>query len=515
MTQAIQRSMGVQPDTVGNAELRRAIQCSRHEHGPDHPHGQVDLQRRVEEEPAVQGLSTFHAAQGTPGRPLAPHIQRTAEQAYGMPFGHVRMHDDPVSQQSADELSALAYTSGSDIFIGSRPVNDETVYHEIDHVRQQAMGPVAGTDNGMGAKVSSPRDPFEVSSTANGKRVARGEAPDLTLPGSHGHDGNVQRAAAEPAVQRMEAPRGRPGDRDYEADNSASDSSPERRELHNDIERHFEGMEGLVGRAGRLAEGPGLPRVRRVLPESDSDSPERAAQPPVREQAAPEPLPTLSENSDLEPLHDLLVQDLHEGDLNKKLKVSFQVFSTGNLIEGHAWMEVTGSEGTKVSFGFFPVNGGLAALGSVQGGVRCPDPFVGKRNPTHRESKMVALRDVIRGYELVHERSTQNYNFTLHNCTTFAGDVWRNITGKAIPADFLTAIGLLSMAISTPQAAADGLGSHQEQRTNDRRERMLPFAEGPMRGVIPGSGTPEEIADRFARARQSQSSSSESTEEVD
>src|ERR1044071_5830025 len=100
-----------------------------------------------------------------------------------MPFGHVRMHDDPVSRQSADDLGALAYTSGSDIYVGSQPVNDETVFHEIDHVYQQASGPVAGTDNGMGAKVSSPRDPFEVSSSANGKRLARGEAPDLTLPG--------------------------------------------------------------------------------------------------------------------------------------------------------------------------------------------------------------------------------------------------------------------------------------------------------------------------------------------
>lgn len=528
VTQAIQRSTGGRQDTVGNAELRRAIQRSLHEHGTHCTHDQVDVQRRVEDQPDVQRRTTLFDARRTSGRPLAPHIQRTAEQAYGMPFGHVRVHDDPVSRQSAQELGASAYTSGPDIYIGPRGVDDETMYHELDHVRQQALGPVAGTDDGTGAKVSNPRDPFEVSSTANGRRVARGEAPDLTLPGSHGHGAAVQRAAAEPAVQRMEDPRGRRDSRDYEADDSAPeqdnerdvDSSPERRELREQIRRQLEGgpdLDELTDRAQRLGERPLIPRVRRVLPESDSDSPERAAEPPVRGRAAParEPLPTLPENSDLAPLRDLLMQDLHEGDLNRKLKVTFNVVADGNLAGGHAWMEVTGSEGKRVSFGFFPTNREYMTLASVPGGVRCPDPIAVRHSPTNHESKNVALRDIVKGYQLVHGRSQENYNFTLHNCTTFAGDVWRAMTGKAIPANFLTAMGLLSLAVSTPRAAAEGLGSHQEQRTNERRGRVLPLAQGPTRGLMPGPGNPEEVADRLARARQSQSSSSESTEEVD
>lgn len=523
VTQMIQRSLADRQETAGNPELRRAVQRARHEHGPHCGH-EAQVQRRVQEPPAVQRRSSFADAQRTPGRPLSHHIQRTAEQAYGMPFGHVRVHDDPVSQQSAVELGASAYTSGPDIYVGPQGADDETMYHELDHVRQQSLGPVPGTDNGMGARVSSPRDPFEVSSAANGRRVARGEAPDLALPGAPGHGGAVQLSAAAPAVQRMEDQRGRRDDREYEADNSApeqdSDSSPERRELREQIRRQIEqgpDMGDLADRLDRLGEGPLIPRMRRVLPESDSDSPERPAQPPVRERALParEPIPTLAEHSDLAPLRDLLTQDLEEGDLGRKLKVTFNVFANGNATEGHAWMEVTGSGGRRVSFGFFPTEQGYMSLGSVAGGVRCPDPFAARRSATSHESKNVALRDIVKGYQLVHGRVQDNYSFTLHNCTTFAGDVWKAMTGKAIPTNLLSAMGLLSLAVATPRAAAEGLESHQEQRTTERRGRVLPLAQGPARGLMPGPGNAEEVAERLARARQSQSSSSESTEEVD
>jgi hypothetical protein len=523
-TQAVQRARGNRPDTVGNAELTRAVQRAVHEHGPGCAHDLIDVQRRVEGEPALQRPSAFFAAQRTPGRPLASHVQRRVEQAYGMPFGHVRVHDDPVSQQSAVEMGASAYTSGSDIYIGPQGVDEETMYHELDHVWQQASGPVAGTDNGMGAKVSSPRDAFEVSSAANGRRVARGEAPDLTLPGGHGHGTHVQRAAAAPAVQRMENPRGRRDERGYEADASGpeqdSDSSPERRELQERIRREMEegpNLDDLAERLDRLAERPAIPRFRRVLPESDSDSSEPAPEPPARIRLpAAEPMPTLAEHTDLAPLRELLMQDLEERDLDKKLKVTFNVLATGNVLGGHAWLEVTGSTGQRVSFGFFPERGvQFVGLGSVRGGVRCPDPFVGRYEPTLHESKNVTLRDVVKGYEMVHGRTQNDYNFTQHNCTTFAGDVWKAMTGKTLPNNYLTALGLLSLAVATPQAAADGLGSRQEQRTNARRERALPLAQGPVRGLMPGAGTAEEVAERIARERQSQSSSSESTEEVD
>jgi hypothetical protein len=137
--------------------------------------------------------------------PLDSRIRETAERAYRMDFGHVRVHSDAVAQRSAVELGARAYTTGSDIVVGPRGADDETMFHEIDHVYQQSLGPVAGTDNGTGTKVSHPGDPFERKSAENGRRMARGAVPDLGVPGTGAHDSRVQRAAATAvgSVQRV------------------------------------------------------------------------------------------------------------------------------------------------------------------------------------------------------------------------------------------------------------------------------------------------------------------------
>ncbi|MER6209350.1 DUF4157 domain-containing protein [Streptomyces sp. NPDC001642] len=110
-------------------------------------------------------------AVGSPGGPLEPRILPRAEQAYSMDFGPVRVHNGPVAQRSAEELGALAYTTGSHIVLGGGSVADEVMFEEVDHIRQQALGPVPGTDNGRGEKVSHPDDPFERSAGANGRRL--------------------------------------------------------------------------------------------------------------------------------------------------------------------------------------------------------------------------------------------------------------------------------------------------------------------------------------------------------
>ncbi|MFD3308220.1 DUF4157 domain-containing protein [Streptomyces sp. NPDC058694] len=175
---------------AGNAAVSRAVEEERHEHGPGCAHerpaaGQQSVQRDASE--TVQREASVSDALNSPGSSLDSRIREKAEQAYGMDFGHVRVHTDAVAQRSAAALGALAYTTGSDIVVGPQGATDEMMFHEIDHVHQQSMGPVAGTDNGSGAKVSHPDDPFERRSAANGRKLASGGAPDLAHP--------VQRAA--------------------------------------------------------------------------------------------------------------------------------------------------------------------------------------------------------------------------------------------------------------------------------------------------------------------------------
>ncbi|MGW6008528.1 eCIS core domain-containing protein [Streptomyces sp. NPDC055210] len=180
---------------AGNAAVTRAIQRARNEQSPegqqadpkeqDAENRQNGTTEREAEGPApVQRRPSVRDAVGSPGRPLEPRVLQRAEQAYNMDFGHVRVHNDPAAQRSAEDLGALAYTTGSHIVLGGNRVNDEVMYEEVDHVRQQALGPVPGTPNGKGEKVSRPDDAFEQSAGANGRKLARGSAPDLSLPGA-------------------------------------------------------------------------------------------------------------------------------------------------------------------------------------------------------------------------------------------------------------------------------------------------------------------------------------------
>ncbi|WP_416966374.1 DUF4157 domain-containing protein, partial [Streptomyces sp. Agncl-13] len=191
---------------AGNAAVARAIQRARDEQRGEEQHGGSEA-RAAEGAVPVQRRASVVDAVGSPGRPLEPRILQRAERAYDMDFGHVRVHDNPVAQRSAEELGALAYTTGSHIVLGGDRVEDEVMYEEVDHVRQQALGPVPGTDNGRGEKVSHPDDPFERSAGANGRKLARGSAPELSLPGAASPDGAVQRSVdGDLPVQRADRP---------------------------------------------------------------------------------------------------------------------------------------------------------------------------------------------------------------------------------------------------------------------------------------------------------------------
>ncbi|MEW2703739.1 DUF4157 domain-containing protein [Streptomyces koyangensis] len=187
---------------AGNAAVTRAVQRAREEAG--------HAERATPDAAPVQRRVSVRDALGSPGRPLDSRVLERSEQAYPMDFGHVRVHDSPVAQRSAEELDALAYTSGPHIVLGKRDVSDEVLYEEIDHVWQQAQGPVPGTDNGKGEKVSRPDDPFERSAGANGRRMAQGAAPDLSLPGAASRTPDpaapVQRAD-RPGPSRADGPR--------------------------------------------------------------------------------------------------------------------------------------------------------------------------------------------------------------------------------------------------------------------------------------------------------------------
>ncbi|MFD3409652.1 DUF4157 domain-containing protein [Streptomyces cyaneofuscatus] len=181
--------------TVGNAavvqmlrELEYAVDQEGHRHGAGCGHGSGSGGRSGG---GVVRRSAVHDVLRTPGRPLDDANRGDMEARLGADFSDVRIHNDSAARASAAEVGARAYTSGSHVVIGDGGADKHTLAHELTHVIQQRSGPVAGTVNGAGLKVSDPSDPsdrFEREAEANATRVMRSAAPEAAAP--------VQRARA-------------------------------------------------------------------------------------------------------------------------------------------------------------------------------------------------------------------------------------------------------------------------------------------------------------------------------
>ncbi|MFI9630485.1 DUF4157 domain-containing protein [Streptomyces sp. NPDC052042] len=187
--------------SVGNAAviqmLRQAghpwAQPEKHQHTAESRH-----QRIGQNTPAVQ-RSAVHDVLRTPGRPLDATTRADMEARLGADFSDVCIHTDNTAKDSAAEVGARAYTSGNHIVIGENGADKHTLAHELTHVIQQRQGPVAGTDNGNGLKVSDPSDRYEREAEANARRALSGSAPAMATTGTASpHCG----AEADAVVQR-------------------------------------------------------------------------------------------------------------------------------------------------------------------------------------------------------------------------------------------------------------------------------------------------------------------------
>lgn len=153
------------------------------------PSGMLGLQRAV-------GNSSVTDVVSSGGSPLDAGVREDMEGRFGQDFSDVRVHTGSQAHDSAKSVNAHAYTVGSNIvfqrdkYDPSSESGKHMLAHELTHVVQQRSGPVDGTDNGDGVKVSSPSDRFEREAVANADRV-------MSAPPS---------AQAVQSVQREEAP---------------------------------------------------------------------------------------------------------------------------------------------------------------------------------------------------------------------------------------------------------------------------------------------------------------------
>lgn len=97
----------------------------------------------------------------SPGNALDPSTRAFMESRFGHDFGSVRIHTDGAAATSANELSAIAYTIGSDVVFGAGAYSPRSergralLAHELTHVVQQTGGVPLGSSLGGPAQVSA------------------------------------------------------------------------------------------------------------------------------------------------------------------------------------------------------------------------------------------------------------------------------------------------------------------------------------------------------------------------
>lgn len=151
---------------AGNAAVTQAIAEERHEH--DAGCGHV---------PSVQRRAVVHDILRSPGQSMDPSLRTEMEARFGgADFSGVRVHTGSTARESAVQLQAKAYTSGPHVVVGDTMTKEDWA-HELTHYQDQLAGPVPGTDNGAGVRVSDVDDSGERRAVANARRVMSGPVP--------------------------------------------------------------------------------------------------------------------------------------------------------------------------------------------------------------------------------------------------------------------------------------------------------------------------------------------------
>ncbi|WP_436737189.1 eCIS core domain-containing protein [Streptomyces sp. BBFR102] len=199
---ALQRSVGngaVVQMLRQSGQLGAQAPEQQHQHDGGCGHRQADAAAPVQRSAVPEVLRSG-------GRPLDEDTRTDMEGRLGADFSDVRVHDDGAAKASAAEIGARAYTSGSHVVLGDGGNDRHTLAHELTHVIQQRQGPVAGTDNGSGLRVSDPSDRFERAAEANATRALAAplDTQRATAASGTAAHGPAHRAPEQQqAIQRM------------------------------------------------------------------------------------------------------------------------------------------------------------------------------------------------------------------------------------------------------------------------------------------------------------------------
>ncbi|MEV7128364.1 DUF4157 domain-containing protein [Streptomyces sp. NPDC093260] len=180
--------------TAGNAAVARMVAEERHQHSADCGHGAAVQRSADDEAPQFDAMDRVEAVTRGSGSPMRTDVQRRMESDFGgEDFSDVRVH---VDRDSADALGAKAYTTKTNriVFRSPADMDDHTLRHELQHVRQQRVG-------GVPSGVSHPADALERDAESTAARLGRG-ATDVQRA-TPGEAGRSPAPTSGGAVQRV------------------------------------------------------------------------------------------------------------------------------------------------------------------------------------------------------------------------------------------------------------------------------------------------------------------------
>jgi hypothetical protein len=173
--------------------LQRSCACGQHTGGGQCEHCRAEHEGRLQRSGDGRGApgavpDVVHEALDSPGHALDPATRAFMEPRFGYDFSRVRVHTDPLADESARAVDALAYTVGPDVvFAAGRyaPETDggrELLAHELAHVRQQGGAGPPASHNGQGLTIDDPQGASEREAQSTASEVARGGSAGAASP---------------------------------------------------------------------------------------------------------------------------------------------------------------------------------------------------------------------------------------------------------------------------------------------------------------------------------------------
>lgn len=135
------------------------------------------------------------------GRALDAPVRRDLEGAFGTSLGHVRVHDDATSRSLARGMSAHAFTTGNDVFLGdvdtATSEGTRVLAHEIAHVVQETGSGVRRSFfSGIKARLFGPDDPAKVAAKQDLRTAKQGKKDEDARLAQQRETNTAARAAA-------------------------------------------------------------------------------------------------------------------------------------------------------------------------------------------------------------------------------------------------------------------------------------------------------------------------------